>query len=277
MPWVPEVFSAPALAKVLDSRGPELVAVPYFDGLMAGETDALVKSFAGVPEVHVPMRGRVKGVQAFAAYIAETSSWLRKHDVSVEDLDHVITEGHGFEEVVLHLDGEDGRVDLPLAVVADRRPDGRIDELRIYFSNAPLGHHAHRLPVLQRDPDLRLPDVVGEYQRALAAGDVDAIVAAFEPDGLARESTGTQHLNGGDHGLRRFYERLFSYGGGIALESCAVIDDGRACALEYNVARWGERQLTPEAGFAAYVRGPGQKLAAARTYGDADFRLHQRI
>ncbi|HTA33727.1 MAG TPA: nuclear transport factor 2 family protein [Solirubrobacteraceae bacterium] len=274
MPWVPEVFSAPALAKVLDSRGPELASVPYFDGLMAGETDALVKSFAGVPEVHVPLRGRVKGARAFDAYIAETSSWLRKHNVSVEDVEHVITDEHGFEEVVLHLDGHGGRVDLPVAVVADRRHDGRIDELRIYFSNAPLGRHAHRPPVLQRDPDLRLSDVVGEYHRALAAGDVDAIVAAFEPDGLAREPAGTRHVNGDDDGLRRFYERLFSNGGGVALEACAVIDDERACALEYNVARWGQTELAPEAGFAVYVRGPGRRLAAARTYDDADFRLH---
>jgi SnoaL-like domain len=277
MPWVPEVFSAPALAKVLDSRGPELVAVPYFDGLMAGETDALAESFAGVPEVHVPLRGRVKGTRAFEAYVDETSSWLSKHNASVEDVEHVITDGHGFEEVVLHLNGGGGRVELPVAVVADRRHDGRIEELRIYFSNAPLGRQAHRPPVLQRDPDLRPPDVVGEYQDALAAGDVDAVVAAFEPDGLAREPAGTRHLNGGDDGLRRFYERLFSNGGGIALESCAVIDDGRACALEYNVARWGETQLAPEAGFAVYERGPSRRLAAARTYDDADFRLHPQM
>jgi hypothetical protein len=38
-------------------------------------------------------------------------------------------------------------------------------------------------PLLQPDPELRESDVVAKYQRALAAGDVDAIVAAFEPDG----------------------------------------------------------------------------------------------
>jgi hypothetical protein len=31
---------------------------------------------------------------------------------------------------------------------------------------------------------------VGEYQRALSAGDIDAIVATFEPDGYAREPAG---------------------------------------------------------------------------------------
>ena len=60
------------------------------------------------------------------------SAWLAQRNVSVEDVEHVVTERRGFEEVVLHLDGETGRVDLPVAIVADRQPDGRIDELRIY-------------------------------------------------------------------------------------------------------------------------------------------------
>jgi hypothetical protein len=48
MPWAPELFSAPALEQLLmKRRRDKLPAVPYFDGLMAGEPDALVESFAG--------------------------------------------------------------------------------------------------------------------------------------------------------------------------------------------------------------------------------------
>jgi hypothetical protein len=89
---------------------------------------------------------------------------------------------------------------------------------------------------------------VASYQRALAAGDVDAIVAAFEPDGYAREPAGGQYIYRGADGLRASYELLFSNGGGIPLEHCALIDDGRACPLEYNVVRWGKTQLPPQAG-----------------------------
>jgi SnoaL-like protein len=199
------------------------------------------------------------------------SAWLVQRNVSVEDVDHVVLEGRGFEEVVLHLDGETGRVDLPFAIVADRLSDGRIDELRIYYSSWPLtGCHANRPPLLQRDPELRESDVVAEYQRALTAGDVDAIVAAFEPDGYARGPAGRREIHRGPEGLRAFYELLFSNGGGIPLEHCALVDDGRACALEYNVVRWGETELTPQAGVAVYVRGQSGKLAAARVYDDAD-------
>ena len=156
-------------------------------------------------------------------------------------------------------------------------PTRRINELRIYYSSWPLtGRHANRPPVLQPDPKLREPDVLADYQRALAAGDVDAIVAAFEPDGYAREPAGGQHIHRGPDGLRAFYERLFSNDGGIPLEHCSVIDDGRACALEYNVVRWGKTELPPQAGVAVYVRGASGKLAAARIYDDADPPLGPR-
>jgi hypothetical protein len=272
VPWVPELFTAPVLQQVLDKRRRDsLVAVPYFDGLMAGNPDALIESFWGEPELHDPVRGRVRGVRAFEAFMTETNDWLTQHNARVEDVEHVILEHRGFEEVVLHLDGEAGPVELPVAVVADRAPDRRIEELRIYFSGWPLsGRHANRPPVRQPDPELRLSGVVAEYQGALAAGDVEAILATFQADGYVREPAGGRYVHRGAGGLRAFYEESFSNGGGIPLEHCTVIDDGRACALEYNVVRWGATPLPPQAGMAAYVRGESGTLAAARIYDDTD-------
>jgi hypothetical protein len=272
VPWVPEFFSAPALERLKqEPRRDELEPVAYFAGLTAGEPDALVKSFAGEPELHDPLRGRVRGARAFEAYVTKMQAWLAQRNVSVEHVDKVITEQRGFEEVVLHLDGESGRVALPLAIVADRESDGRISELRTYSSSWPLtGRHVNRPPLLQPDPELRESDVVADYQRALAAGDVDAILATFEPDAYAREPAGGEHIHRGPDGLRAFYELLFSNDGGIPLEHCALVDDERACVLEYNVVRWGRTELPPEAGVAVYVRGQSGKLAAARIYDDAD-------
>ena len=46
MPWAPELFSAPALERLLAKRRrAELLAVPFFYGLTAGELDALIESF----------------------------------------------------------------------------------------------------------------------------------------------------------------------------------------------------------------------------------------
>ena len=272
MPWVPELFSEPVRERLAEKhRLDELATVPYFEGLMAGEPDALIGSFAGEPELYDPLRGRIKGVRAFAEFVTEMTAWFKQRNVSVEEVDHVVTGRAAFGEMLLHLDGGTGRIDLPVAVVSQRQADARMDELRVYASNwPPTGRHVHRPPLLQPDPDLRPSDVVAAYQRALAAGDVEAIVATFEPDGYAREPAGGQYVHRGPDGLRAFYERLFSNGGGIPLEHCAIIDDGRACALEYNVVRWGKTELPPQAGVAVYVRGESGKLAAARIYDDAD-------
>jgi hypothetical protein len=54
--------------------------------------------------------------------------------------------------------------------------------------------------MLQPDPDLHEADVIGEYQRALAAGDVDAAVAAFERDGYMREPAGAAYIHRGTDG-----------------------------------------------------------------------------
>jgi hypothetical protein len=275
MPWAPELFSTPVLERLEEKRRDGRVrSVPYFEGLMSGEIGALVGSFAGEPEVHDPVRGRVKGARAFEKFVAATTAWLAERNVSVEDVEtveRVILERHGFEEVVLHLELEGRRVDLPVAVVADHEADGRLNELRTYFSSWPLlGRHANRPPLLQPDPDVGLTGVVAGYQRALAAGDADAVLATFEPDAYAREPAGGEYVHHGSGGLRAFYEHLFSNGGGIPLEHCGIVDDGRACALEYNVVRWGETELLPQAGVAVYVRGDSGKLAAARIYDDAD-------
>ena len=77
MPWVPELFSAPVLEQLQEKWERErLEAVPYYDGLMAGEHEALIRSFAGEPALHDPLHGRVTGERAFGAYVTATEAWL---------------------------------------------------------------------------------------------------------------------------------------------------------------------------------------------------------
>jgi hypothetical protein len=271
MPWAPELFSAPILARFEERRGRLEQGVPFFDGLLSGEIDPLIRSFSGEPEVHHPVRGRIKGTSAFVRFVADMNAWMAERNVTAEDVNFIVTPSGGVEEFLLHLDGDAGRIELPVALAANFDRDARMIELRMYFSRWPVtGWHQIRPPVLQPDPDLHEPDVVGDYQRALAAGDVDAVVAAFEPDGYFREPAGGPYAHRGTDELRTLYELFFSNGGGIPLEHCSVTDDGRACALEYNVVAWGRTELPPQAGIAVYVRGDSGKLSAARIYDDVD-------
>ena len=144
------MFSAPALQRILDRREREsLRSVPFFDGLLAGEIDALLGSFAGVPEVHHPVRGRIKGERAFRQFVAEMTSWFAARTAEVEDVDVILTPSRGIEEVVLHLDPEqDGRrIGLPLSLAADHDGDGRIE--RSASTSAP-GHSPAAQPTGRR-------------------------------------------------------------------------------------------------------------------------------
>jgi hypothetical protein len=271
MPWAPELFSAPVLTRLEEHRRARPEGVPFFDGLMTGEIDALIGSFAGEPELHHPVRGRVRGTSAFVRFVRDMTTWMAERNVTVEDVNFIFARPRGVEEFLLHLDGDAGRIELPLALAADLDEDDRMTDLRMYFSGWPLtGGHRARPPLLQPDPDLHEPDVVGDYQRALAAGDVEAVITTFEPDAYVREPAGTAYTHRGTNELRGLYELFFSDGGGITLEHCAVTDDGRSCALEYNAVAWGRTELLPEAGIAVYVRGDSGKLAAARIYDDVD-------
>jgi hypothetical protein len=158
-----------------------------------------------------------------------------------------------------------------MAIASDRHKDGMFIVLRIYYGNWPLSRrHTNRPPLLQPDPDVHAPDVIGEYQRALAAGDLAGVLATLEPEAYVREPAGGQYVHRGRAEVVALLELFFSGGGGIPLEHCAITDDGRSCALEYNIVRWGRTKLPPEAGIAVYVRGASGKLASVRIYDDVD-------
>src|SRR5829696_5855054 len=227
MPWTPEVFTAPypKLDAPRVRRAPTMPA--YYEGILAGQPNALVRFFAGQPRVNDPRVGHVEGVRELRAFVSRTADWLRERDAVVE-------------KVVLHLLwDEGGRVELPVAIVTDRNPDRTLKATRVYHSMWPLtGEHALRPPLLPADLKLHAQGVVGDYQRALAEGDLESIVETCEPDGYAREPSCGAYVHRGAEGLRELYAHLFANGGGIPLEHCTLADDGVRCAVEYNCVRW---------------------------------------
>jgi hypothetical protein len=265
MPWVPELFSAPALAQLEARRGKKVVDVPYFEGIAMGEVDALIGSFAGEPRVQHPLRGTIEGEYDFREFVAASERWLKEHEATVEDVRRVVLERRGFEEVVLHLASGLG---LPHAMVADHSPDGKIEELRVYFSTRALtGHRAERSPLLEADPQVREPTPLLAYARALAEGDAEAVADAFAAEGYAREPDSVDLVHRGGAAIRSYYADQLE-GGGIELERCVLVEDGDTCALEYNAVRRGEDGAPPQAGLTVYERGANGRLAAARIYDD---------
>ena len=275
MPWMPEVFTAPiSEARRAEAEARANDAIAYYEGILAGQPNALVRSFAGQPRVNDPRVGYVEGVRELRAFVSGTADWLRERDAVVENVALTRTQNRTVEEVVLHLlllGNEGGRVELPVAIVTDRNPDRTLKTIRVYHSMWPLtGSHNVRPPLLPEDPRLHAEGVPGDYQRALAEGDLESIVRTFEADGYAREPSGGAYLHEGAERLREFYAHMFANGGGIPLEHCTLTDDGTRCAIEYNCVRWGVTDIPPQAGVAVYERASSGLLNAARIYDDVE-------
>jgi SnoaL-like domain len=242
----------------------------YIELLQEGDAKGIAREFAGEPVIHDPRSGRVAGREALERFVAETSVWLDEHSARGMLIAATKNEQREVQEWVVNLDiGEDGW-NLPIAVVLDRAPGG-IGEMRVYHSLWPLtGSHKVRPPLLTGDPSIALEGAPGDYQRALAAGDVEGILASYEPDATTREPSGGPYSYVGADNIRKIYTMMFSNGGGIPLEFCTATDDGTACAIEYNAVRWGRTEIPPQAGVAVYVRGRTGRLAAARIYDDVE-------
>src|SRR5215216_7247393 len=273
MPRMPEVFTAPlAQAPRTEEAAPANDAIPYYEGIMADEPNALVRSFAAQPVLDDPRVGYVEGARRLYAFVNGTAEWLRERDAVVENVALTRTPTRTVEEVVLHLLAEgDERVELPVAIVSDRNPDRTLKAIRIYHSMWPLtGRHTVRPPLLPEDPSLHAEGAPGIYQRALAEGDLAGIVGIFEPEGYAREPSGAAYLHRGAEGLRELYAHLFANGGGIGLEHCTLTDDGVRCAIEYNCVQCAVTDSPPQAVVAVYQRRDGRLLAASPIYDDVE-------
>jgi SnoaL-like domain len=172
-------------------------------------------------------------------------------------------------ELHARLDHDGGELLWPVAVVAES-PDDMSVVFRTYCSQWPVDEQRHVRPPILPPADAHPGDVAGRYQAALAAGDAEAVVGTFEPDGYFRGPFGPHYTHRGAAELSAFFARCFSAGGGIGLEHCAVTDDGVRCAVEYNCVRWGSHDLPPQAGLGVYERGPDGLLTAVRVYDDVE-------
>jgi hypothetical protein len=69
MPWMPEVFTAAAVARQPEGRPGDDV-VGYYEGLLSEDRSALERSFAGEPRANDPRVGHVEGTREFRAFVS---------------------------------------------------------------------------------------------------------------------------------------------------------------------------------------------------------------
>ena len=269
MPWFPDFAGAAQLARrqTRAARQADPVA-QYLDALNAGDARALQTVWPGEVVIYDPRAGEVRGHRQVRQFVSRNGSWLAGLSARTETVASTVVDGRAVVELLAHLEDDGRALAWPVAVVAES-PDDWSVVFRTYCSQWPVfGRHVVRPPILKPQPGMA-SDVVGRYQAGIVAGDADAVVSTFEKDGYFRGATGPDDMHRGSTALHSYFTRRLS-AGGIGVHDCAVTDDGTRCAVEYNVDRWGDRDLPPQAGIAVFDRGTDGLLAAARTYDDVE-------
>ncbi len=280
MPWFPDFANAMELARAQTRAAGQADPVrQYISVLNSGDFSDLETVWPGEVVVYDPRLGEIRGHSRLRRFVRRSQSWLAERHARTETIATTSADGRAVVELLAHLAIDGREVDWPLAVVAESRDDRSV-VFRTYGSLFPVdGQRSVRRAILAPAPTaapaptlagsaaapVHAADVVARYFAAVGAGDVEAAVGAFEPDGYVREPAGPRAIHRGAAELRSFFTAQFS-AGGIGLEQCSRTDDGVRCAVEYNCVRWGVRDLPPQPGLGVYERAPDGLLAAARGY-----------
>ena len=270
MPWFPDFTSAVELARrQTRAAGQADPVAQYFIALNKGDTDALETVWPGEVIIHDPRAGEIRGHKQLRRFVSQNESWLAGLHARTEIVASTVVDGRAVVELLAYLAHGEQEQAWPVAVVAESGDDWSV-VFRTYCSQWPVDGRRHVRPPILKPEHAQPGDVVGRYLVALDAGDAEAIVSTFAPDGYFREPIGPHNAHRGTRELRSFFTTCFSAGGGIGLQHCTVTDDGVRCAVEYNCVRWGSHDLPPQAGIGVYERGPDGLLAAVRVYDDVE-------
>ncbi len=265
MPWLPEPST---LTTDVQPRAVDHPHVPFYEGILDISPEGMLASWADQPVLDEPRSEHIEGADAFIRWAAQMSEWLVSVAAAIRPVYLIATPTRTVEEVAIDLTIDGERRELPVAIVAERNSLG-LTAIRVYHSMWPLTRgHVVRKPLLAPDPNLTIPDIVGDYQRALAAGNLEGILATYQDDAVVREPAGGPYVFAGKEAVRHIYTLQFADGAGIPLQHCTITDDGIACALEWNATKWGHTAIEPQPGIAVYQRGESGKLAFGRIYDD---------
>jgi ketosteroid isomerase-like protein len=274
MPWFPEFSSALELARVQTRAASRADPVAqYFTALNNGDSHALEDIWPGEVVIYDPRAGEVRGHKQLRQFVGKNLSWMAERHVRTDMVATTSAEGRAVVELLAHVQEDGQDVAWPVAVVAES-PDDRSVVFRTYCSQWPVDGRRHVRPPILEAGRASPGDVVGRYTKALDAGDADAIVGTFAPDGYLREFVGPHADHRGIAELRGYFTQRFSLGG-IGLEYCVATDDGERCVLEYNCVRWGNHEVPPQAGIGVYERNADGLLAAVRIYDDIEAPVEQ--
>ena len=240
----------------------------YFPALLGDSQDELTVRLGERATTYEPLFGAAAGIAEIKNKLGELAQWLGAHDASYTHDRTLVGVDRDVAEGTLSLRVDGRHVDLPVAVVVERRRAREVD-LRVYHATQPLDRwQAARPPRVNPEAEPSLAQDVAAHLSALRMGDADALVAGFESTGALRDGVGKTHTRDAGQ-LHAFYVSLLQNAHG-ANDWVPIVrraaDDGRTCSIEYEIEKLRGGETAPKEGLMVFERGDSALIRSVRMY-----------
>ncbi|MGH7280887.1 MAG: hypothetical protein ACRELY_05135 [Polyangiaceae bacterium] len=243
----------------------------YFPALLGESQEELTIRLGERASIYDPVFGAAAGVAEIKKKLTELAKWLSDsgasyaHERTFVGVDRDVAEG------ILSLRVDGRHVDLPVAVVVERRREREVD-LRVYHATQPIDRwQAARPPRANPETEPSLAQDVASHLSAVRLGDADAIVAGFESIGALRDGVGRTHARDAGQ-LHDFYVSLLQNAHG-ANDWVPIVrrsaDDGRTCSIEYEIEKLRGGETAPKEGLMVFERGDSALFCSVRIYDES--------
>lgn len=229
-----------------------------FDILKDGNAEELLRVFVGEPVIETPLDREIIGEDSFREFVSSQREWLHGNNVTASHFATTEDTERRVDEFRLKMRKDSKEIKYPAASVADLADKG-ITKIRLYHTTEPiLGYEIVRHPTLAPNKDLKFPETIDKYFKAIAKTDVEKVMPLWEEDGYL--------VGWGIPIYVRDNLKEFFAGGDIPLKHCTVTFDGIRCAVEYILDEWGSKKMPAQQGVVVYELSEKNKMRYARIY-----------
>jgi hypothetical protein len=238
---------------------------------LSSDTESLTRRLGDRATLDDPTFGVASDAAALRLILNDIAAWLAGRDATFDNEGLILGSDREVTEGLLSLTNEGQRVNVPVAVVAQKHREREVD-VRVYYSTQALGRSpAHPNSTRPLDDDIVVAPPVATHLDALSRADLAGVIASFERGATMRGPDGTSYGGSSGRPLGDYFGRLIGdreRDGGTTFLRNARADDGNACAVELTVVRVRGHDVPPQAALAVYERGESGLLKAARLYGN---------
>lgn len=232
----------------------------YVPALVEGSLSALSRRLGNRATIDDPVFGRASTLSSIdpllerAAQRFDAMGVTYRRVASATGVDRDISEG------VLTKQTPEGPVEMPIAVVAERRRMREI-ELRVYYATGEA-ERKQRTPMLSGSDDVAVPQIVAHILDALRKGAVERVLAGLEEASRFVDPVG-KTFQKRDGAMAEFIGELAS--SRMELVAAGAADDGRTCLVEALLTR-PRLHREPEPAALSFERGDSGLVRELRFY-----------